>query len=163
MAGFSFNVALGREVEFHNRVDGNDPANSALIVAVLAASGLESDAILKDYDTLSAILAAASNEVTNTNYARKVLADANISAYTVDDANNEIILPLADQTFTNITAGDSWRKLLICYDNDTTAGTDANIIPIKAFDIISPTTGAAVVPASNNIIFSFPSGYHVSR
>jgi hypothetical protein len=163
MAGFSFNVAKGREVEFHNRVDGSDPTNAVLVVVVLAAAGLESDALLTDYDTLSALLAGASNEVTNTNYARKVLSDADTTAYTVDDTNDEIVLPLANQTFTSIAAGDSWRKLLICYDSDSTGGTDANIIPVKAFDILSPVTGAAVIPNGNNIIFGFPSGYHVAR
>lgn len=160
MSGFSFNVAKGREVEFHSRVDGNDPANSALIVVVLAASGLEPDATLQAYTTLSAILAASNNEVTNTNYARKTLTDADLNAYTVA---SEIELPLADQTFTSIAAGDSWRKLLICYDSDTTGGTDANIVPVKAFDVISDVTGSAVIPNGNNIIFGFPNGYHVAR
>lgn len=70
MAGFSFNVALGREVELYNRVDSNDPANSAFIGMVLADSGLETDAVLKDFDTFAAILAGTTNEVTNSGYAR---------------------------------------------------------------------------------------------
>jgi len=44
-----------------------------------------------------------------------------------------------------------------------TGGTDANIIPVKAFDVIDPLTGAAVIPAGGNIIFGFPNGYHVAR
>lgn len=163
MSGFSFNVAKGREVEFHARVDGNDPANSALIIVVLASAGLESDALLRDYDTLSALLAGASAEVTNTGYTRKTLTDADLTAYTVDDTSDSITLPLADQTFATISAGDAWRKLLICYDSDTTAGTDANIIPVKAFDVISPVTGAAVIPNGGDIIFGFSSGYHLAR
>lgn len=162
MANISANIALGRECEFHWRVDNDDPTNSALVLVVLAASGLEDDSVLRTYDTLSALLAAANNEVTNVNYARIVLTQADIAAFTVDDSANTITLPLANQTFTAIAAGDSWSKLLICYDNDTTGGTDANIIPVKMFDIRSPVTGAPVVPAANNIAFSFPNGYHVA-
>lgn len=163
MAGFSFNQALGREVEFHNRVNDSDPVNAVFVLLVLAASGLEVDATLKDYDTLSALLAASNNEVTNGGYARKILSDVDIAAYTVNDTDDLIMLPLADQTFVTIAAGDAWRKALLCYDSDSAAGTDANIIPVKAFDVIDPETGAAVIPTGNNIVFGFPNGYHVAR
>lgn len=156
---FTFNVALGRETEFHNRVDNNDPANSALILVVLAAATIEGDNVLKDYDTLAAVL-ATSLEVTNTNYARKTLTDANISPYTVDDSTNSITLPLPTQTFTTIDPGDDWAKLLVCYDSDTTGGTDANIVPVVALDLL--ITGAAVVPNGNDIIVAFPTGYCVA-
>jgi hypothetical protein len=162
MANFSANVALGREVEFHNNVDNNNPANSALIVMVLAALNLVGDSTLQDYDTFADLLAGASNEVTNGGYARKTLTDANLTAYTVDDTLNQIVLPLADQTFSTILAGDSWAKLVIGYDNDTTGGTDANIVPVKYYDVRSPVTNAAVVPTGDDIIFSFPSGYHIA-
>lgn len=156
----TFNVALGREVEFYNRVDSNDPANSALVLMVLASSGLELDSVLKDYDTFAAILAASNNEVTNAGYARIVLTDGSLSAYSVDDTTNSITLPLANQTFTSIVAGDSWGKLVIGYDNDTTGGTDANIIPVTAHDTF--IDGVAIVPNGNNIIFSFPNGFLVA-
>src|SRR5262245_46664284 len=71
VADFQFNVSVGREVELYNRVDSNGPTNSAFIMLVLALSGIEADATLKDYDTVAAILAGTTNEVTNTNYARK--------------------------------------------------------------------------------------------
>lgn len=160
MSNFTFNVSLGREVEFHNRVDGDDPANSALVLMVLAAAAIEADSVLKDYDTFSALLAGASNEVTNGGYARKVLTQADLTAYTVDDTTNSITLPLANQTFSTILAGDSWSKLVIGYDNDTTAGTDANIVPVVAQDLF--IDGVATVPNGNNIIVAFPLGYCVA-
>lgn len=163
MANFSFNVSLGREVEFHNRVDNSDPTNAVFVIVVLASAGLEADATLKDYDTLSALLASTNNEVTNGAYARIVLSDTGITAYTVNDTDDLIMLPLADQTFVTIAAGDAWRKALICYDSDSTGGTDANIIPVKAFDVIDPETGAAVIPTGDDIVFGFPDGYHVAR
>ena len=160
MSNFTFNVALGREVEFHNRVDGDDPTNSALVLMVLAAAAIEADSVLKDYDTFAALLAGASNEVTNTNYARKVLTQADLTPYTVDDTNNSITLPLANQTFATILAGDSWSKLVIGYDNDTTGGTDANIVPVVAQDLF--INGVATVPNGNSIIIAFPLGYCVA-
>ena len=159
MANFTFNVALGRETEFHNRVDGNDPANSALILMVLSAATIESDSTLKDYDTFAAIL-AISLEVTNAGYARKTLTDADIGPYTVDDSTNSITLPLANQTFAAVAAGTSWSKLVIGYDSDTTGGTDANIVPVVAQDLF--IDGVATVPNGNNIIVAFPLGYCVA-
>jgi len=162
MGAFVFNIAKGRSVELHNRVDGNDPTNAALILAVLAASGLESDDVLRDYDTLSALLAGASNEVTNTNYARVTLSDAGVTAATVDDTNNWTVITFATQTFTSIAAGDSWSKLLVCYDSDTTGGTDANIVPVSAHDL--RINGAVIVPSGANIVVNVPStGYILAR
>ncbi len=157
MATFIFNVARGRIAELHSRVDGNDPANSALILVVLAAAGLESDAVLKDKDDLAAVVAGTTNEVTNTGYVRKTLTDTDISPYTVDDTNDRITATFATQTFTTISAGDSWSKLLVCYDSDTTAGTDANIVPLSAHDL--RINGAVIVPSGANIVVSLPNGY----
>lgn len=128
---------------------------------MLAESGLESDDVLKDYDTLSALLAGASNEVTNTNYARKTLTDSDIAAASVDDTNDWALLPFPTQTFTSIAAGDAWRKLLVCYDSDTTGGTDANIVPVTAHDLL--INGAAIVPSGANIVVSGANGYARAR
>jgi hypothetical protein len=146
-------------VELYNRVDSNDPANSALIMVILAATGLEADSVLKDYATLSAILAGTSDEVTNTGYARTTLTDTSLAAYTVDNANDEIVLPLPNRTYTTVASGSSWSKLLICYDNDTTSGTDANIIPITAHDL--RISGLPVVPNGSDILVSAINGFVV--
>jgi hypothetical protein len=161
VANFVFNVARGRAHELHSRVDGNDPANSALIIVVLAESGLEADDVLRDYDTLSALLGGASNEATNTNYARKTLTDSDISAATINDTDDYVRLTYATQTWNSVAAGDSWRKLLVCYDGDTTAGTDANIVPVTAHDML--INGAAIVPSGANIIWNPGNGYYESR
>jgi hypothetical protein len=160
MANFTFNVALGREVEYYQRVDGNDPAASALIGVVLRLALIESDTILKDYDTLSAILAAANDEATNSGYARKTWTDADLTAYSVDDANDrtQLFLP-TPITFATIGSGDTWAKLLVCYDNDTGAGTDANIIPITAHDLLFQ--GSYVVPNGTNITITNTTGFTI--
>jgi len=161
MSQFTFSVAAGRVTELYARVDGNDPANSALILVVLAAAGLESDSVLKAKDTLADVLSGTTNEVTNASYSRKVLTDASLSAYTVDDDLGQIVLPLPTQTFSAIAVGDLWRKLLVCYDGDTTAGTDANIIPITAHDLL--IDGVAVTPTGDNIVISAPTGFAIAR
>src|SRR5574343_1764272 len=119
MADFIFNIAKGRIAELANRVNDNDPTNSAFILVVINA-GAASDATLKDCDTLAAVLATAADEVTNTNYARKTITSLTV---TTDDSGDLQSVDMADQTFSAISAGDGWTDLLVCYDADTTGGT----------------------------------------
>ncbi len=143
MADQVFNIALGRVAELYNRVDQNDPTNAALIVVAIDTSA--SDATLKDLDTLSAVLGDGNTaEVTNTNYARKVLTDSDIAAFAPDDANDRVDLDIPDQTWTGVAAGDSWTDLLICYDNDTGGGTDANIVPMTQHDFAVTPDGSDI-------------------
>lgn len=143
MADFVFNIALGRVAELANRVDQNDPTNSAFIIAVIDTSA--TDATLKDLDTLALVLADANTaEVTNTNYARKTLTDTDIAALSPDDTNDRMEIDFADQTFSSIAAGDSWTDLLVCYDGDTGAGTDANIIPMTQHDFAVTPDGSDI-------------------
>ena len=144
MADQVFNIALGRVAELYNRVDLNDPANAALIIVVLATSGIETDAVLKDKDDLAAVVAGTTNEVTNTNYARKVLTDTDIVAFAPDDTNDRVDLDIPDQTWTAVAAGDGWNDLLVCYDSDTTGGTDANIVPLTMHDFVVTPDGSDI-------------------
>jgi hypothetical protein len=153
VADFVFNIAKGRVAELCNRVDQNDPANSALIIVVLATSGLESDATLKDFDTLAAVVAGATNEVTNTNYARKTLTDSDIAAFAADDTNDRVDIDFADQTWTAVAAGDGWSKLLVCYDSDTTGGADSAIIPLTAHDFVVTPDGSDITALINTAGF----------
>ena len=159
MSQFSFNCSKGREVEFFNRVLYSDPPYSAFTLVVLSNSGLEADSVLRQYDTLAAILAASNDEATNVNYARIELDYYDLSAYTVDDDLSQILLELPTQTYADIAVGDLWRKLVICYDEDTTGGTDADLIPVTAQDILDQNTGQAVIPNGNDIIFAWPAGW----
>jgi len=148
MADGVFNIAKGRGVEFYYRVKNNDPANSALIVVLLQLTGLETDDLLNNYDDLAALLAAANDEATFTNYARKTLTDSDLAAIPApDDTNNRRDLDLPDQTWTSAggASNNSLGKALVCYDNDTTSGTDANIIPVTFYDFIVTTTGINLV------------------
>lgn len=141
MADQVFNIALGRVVELYNRVDQNDPANSALIVVAINTSA--TDAVLKDLDTLAAIIADANTaEVTNTGYARKVLTDADITAFAPDDGNDRVDIDIPDQTWTGVGAGTGWTDLIVAYDSDTAGGTDANIIPMTQHDLVVTPDGS---------------------
>lgn len=141
MADFVFNIAKGRVAEFYWRVDNNDPTNAALIVAAWVAG--DTDATIVDVDDVAAIEALASTaEATNTNYARTTLTDANLVAFAPDDTNDRVDLDIPDQTWTAVAAGDNWTDLSINYDNDTGAGTDANIVPCTWHDFsVTPNGG----------------------
>jgi hypothetical protein len=157
MANFTFNVSLGREVEYYQRVDGNDPAAAVLVGMVLRAAAIEADTTLKDYDTFAAILAGASDEATNSGYARKTWTDSDLSAYTVDDANDRIQLFLpATVVFSTIGSGDIWAKLVVGYD---AAGTGTTIIPITAHDLLYQ--GSYVVPNGSNITITNTNGFTI--
>jgi len=95
------------------------------------------------------LVAGTTNEVTNSGYARKVLTDADISALSPDDTNNRIDLDIADQTWTAVAAGDGWSKIVICYDADTTGGTDSSIIPLTAHDYVVTPDGSDLVAVIN--------------
>lgn len=147
MADFVFNVAKGRVAELYNRVDSGDPSASRLTIVVLATTGLEADSVLLDVDTLAAVVAGTTNEVTNTNYARKTLAAADLSAMTPDDTNNRMDLDIPDQTWTAVAAGDGWSKLLVCYN--PSAGADSTIIPMTAHDFVVTPDGSDITAQIN--------------
>jgi len=148
MADFVFNIAKGRAVEYFNRVDTNDPTNAALIIVAIDANG-DTDDAMKDRDDLSALLGGTANEVTNTNYARKTLTDADITMASPDDTNDRFDIDIADQVWAAVLAGTAWTDLIICYDADTTAGTDANIIPISCHDFALTPDGSGITATIN--------------
>lgn len=142
MANVVFNIAKGRVVELYNRVKSNDPANSAIILVPLETSGLVADATMIDYDDLNALLGGATNE--QTTMGRKTLTDSDLASLPApDDTNDRYDISLPTVTWTAAT-GNAISKILVCYDGDTTAGTDANIIPLTLFDFAQTPSGADI-------------------
>lgn len=131
MADIVFNIAKGRVAE----LAALGAANDALILVLLKTAGLESDATLIDYDTLGAILAAANDEADFTGYARATLGSVTV---TVDDTNNRVDVDAADPAAYTNSGGSAQAvsKAIICYDNDTTGGTDANLVPLVGLDCV---------------------------
>jgi len=142
MANIVFNIAKGRVVEFYNRVKSNDPANSAIILVPIETTGLETDATLIDKDDLAALLLGTTNE--QTTMGRKTLTDADLAALPApDDANDRYDISLPTVTWTAAT-GNAISKIAVCYDADTTSGTDASIIPLTMFDFAQTPSGADI-------------------
>jgi hypothetical protein len=141
---FVFNVAKGK-VAYYATLPA---AADALIVVPIETTSIEADETLKDYDTLSALLAGASNEQTS-NMSRQTLASVTV---TVSDTAGEnwVQVDAADPVFAAAT-GNAISAVVICYDGDTGAGTDADIIPLVKLD-------AVATPASADLTVQFPSG-----
>lgn len=134
MADTVFNIAKGRAGYYAQLLNAND----ALIAVPLETSGLESDAVLKDKDTLADVLSGTTNE--QTTMGRKTLASV---TSTVDDSGDKLVVDFADVTWT-AASGNAVSKLVICYDSDTTGGTDANLIPLLLLDFVATPNGGDI-------------------
>jgi len=147
------NIALGRGTQWYINIDTNDPANSVFVIAAFNTSS--ADSVIKDLDTLAAIEADGNTaEVTNTNYARKILDDSDIVAFAPDDTNDRVDLDIPDQVFTAIEAGDSWTDMLTAYDADSTGGADSDIVPWIWNDfVVTPNGGDITMSIGVNGIF----------
>ena len=143
MSDIVFNIAKGRVAELYNRVDSNDPANSALIVVPVDRAAV-TDATLRDLDTLTAVLAAGLTERTTGGWSRKTLTDADLAAMAVDDSNDRMPVAIPALTWTSVTTG-AVTDLVICYDSDTTGGTDANLVPLTIHAFAITPDGSDVV------------------
>lgn len=140
MANFAYNVAKGRAVEWFYRVENNDPANSAFILVPLSASGTEAEG--QDYDTLTAVLAGTANEQTGGGWVRKTLTSTELAAFpTPDDTNNRYDVSNPQVTWTTPGVGNNLTGMLVCFDYDTTTGTDANTIPVSHHDLVFTADG----------------------
>lgn len=134
MAAIVFNVAKGANVEKIR------DSGSALLVLLLSTA--ESDALLKDYDTVAAILAGGNVEVSDASYARKTGVTGTI---TVDDTNDRIDVSIPDQTFAALSGPDP-VKVIVAYQD---SASDAGRVPLTAHDI-------SVVSDGSNITLRFP-------
>lgn len=134
MANLVFNIAKGK-AGYYATLPG---VNDALIAVPLEATGLEADATLRDYDNLSLLLAGTSNE--QITMGRKTLATVTA---TVDDTADTFAADAADFTWTAAT-GNAVGAVVICYDPDTTAGTDADLIPLTKHDFAVTPDGSDI-------------------
>jgi hypothetical protein len=124
-AQFQFNIAKGRV----NQLALLPLANDAMFLVWLKSAGLESDATLKDYATLSAILAASNDECDFTGYARKTLTGLTVTPNNASDIQTFDAADVTSMVSTSVTPQTAGACIL-CYDDDTTSGTDANVIPL---------------------------------
>ena len=135
MADLIHNVGKGRLAQY-----GDLPAAAdALIVMPLEASGIETDAVLRDKTTFTDLVSGTTNE--QTTLGRKTVS-ASVTV-TVDQTNDRTDIDIPDQVWT-ASAGNAVSDLDIGYDNDTGAGTDANIIPVSLHDFSVTPDGSDI-------------------
>ena len=147
MADFVFNIAKGKIAYYC----GLPATNDGLVLVLCQSASLETDATLKDYDDLSTLLAGTTNEMTFTGYARYV--NATSVTVTVDDTNDRVDIDQPDPgAYTNTGgAAQGCGKAILCYDPDTTTGTDSTLVPLFAYDcVISFDVGVATTVAFNS-------------
>lgn len=131
MASLVFNVGLGRLAQYADL----SAAADSLIMVPFAAAGLPTDATMRDYATLTAVKAGATEQAT---LGRKTLANVTV---TVDNTNDRVAIDCDDVTWT-ATAGAAIGAVVICYKPDT-ASADSAIIPLTKHDV-------AMTPDGNN-------------
>ncbi|MFG3488541.1 hypothetical protein [Streptomyces sp. NPDC047972] len=145
MANLVFNQALGRVAS----LAALPAASDALIAVPLEATGLATDAVMRDYDDLATLLTGTSNE--QTSMGRKTLTGVTV---TVDDTLDRVAVDCADITWTAAT-GNPVGAVVICYDPDTTGGTDADLIPLTKHDV-------SLTPDGNSFTLSVADFYRAS-
>lgn len=134
MAAGIFNIAKGKLAYYATLPNASD----ALIAVLLSAN--EAEDTLDNYDDLSALLGAAGNtEATFTGYGRVTLANVTVM---IDDTGNNVKVDCDDPQWSP-TSAQTLTKIVFCYDGDTGAGTDANVIPLfhDDFAVTTPTSG----------------------
>ena len=144
-SNFVFNIAKGRVTEYYKRIMDNDPLNSVYTVVVLTSQTTIVDATLIDIDNLAAILQSGTGpyqEANQSGYSRREIHGGSSPALpsfpNPDDGNDRYDLDFPDITWTSVAAtGSPWAKFLVCYDSDSSGGTDSGIIPLTAhsFDV----------------------------
>lgn len=157
VADIVFNIARGAMKYHYYAVENSvvlatadqftSTAEAALVIVPIETTGLQADGTLADYDDLAALLAASNNE--QTTMGRKVLTEADLAAVPApDDANDRLDLDLPDVTWTAAT-GNAISALLVCFDPDSTGGTDSSIVPLTKHDFVVTPDGSDVVAQIN--------------
>lgn len=146
-------AALGRVAQLYKNIDENIVAASTLVICAIFATGIESDATLKDKVTFDDYVNGTTNEATNVNYARKVLTDADLVAWAPTYASDWVILDFPDQTWTAVgAAAGAWTAVVTTYD-PSSSGVTATLMEMltqHAFD---------VTPDGSDIVCQTPNGF----
>lgn len=145
MADFTFNIALGRVVQYYQNVEDNSPAGCEIVIVPISTA--VADDTLRDYDNLSLLIGDAGvTDLTGTGgWTRKDLVAADVSI-NVDDVNNRVDIDIPDQTWTAITANAT--DLVFCYD-PTGSAADTSLIPLTLHDFPVTQDGSDVTAVIN--------------
>jgi hypothetical protein len=133
MADFVFNIAKGAFAEKFR--------DSAANGGILLLTAADTDAAMRDTDTLTALLATGADEATDGSYARKTGLTGTI---TVDDTNDRVDVDLPDQTWTAL-AGAAITDAVVFYQE---SAADTGRIPLTLHDF-------AVTPDGSDVTIQF--------
>ena len=139
MANITFNIAKGKVAAYYDRVKGNDPSTSALVLTPIETTGLEADSALIDSDTVADVVDGTTNK--QTTMGEKVLTDSDLAAIPApDDTNdlNERSLPTVTWT---AASGNAISKMLVSYRPDVGSASDSTDIPLTMFDSVATPDG----------------------
>ena len=146
MASFIHNSAKGKHAEFMARINANDPVNSVLLLALIANTGVETDAVLLDKADWAALVVGTTDFATNTGSTRKPLDQTGGITITIDNTNDRVDVDIPDQTWTAVANDGTGAisDLATGYDSDSTAGTDANVVAMSYHDFIITPDGSDI-------------------
>ena len=103
--------------------------DGANIQAILIANaGVETDAVLKDKDTVADYVSGATNEATNTGAARKSISNASITL-TTNDTLDRTEVDIADQTWSGVLNDGTGAIAGILIAEDV-GGADTSRVPL---------------------------------
>lgn len=136
MADLVTNIGKGRHVYYAAQAQAGT-GGAQLVAVVLEATGLESDDLLQDYDSLAALLAGASNE--QTAMGRKDLTGVTVTA---DDTANQASWTAGDLVWADAT-GNPTGKIVICFD-PTGSSADSALIPLTLHDFAVTPDGTSI-------------------
>jgi hypothetical protein len=142
VADLVFNIAKGRAAQLAINVDTGSPANSRLILHAFDATGAVEDDI-RNADTIAAVEAVTNvTERVTGGWVRKTLTSTDVTV-TTDDTNDRVDVDIPDQTWTAVSTG-AVTRLMFSYDPDSTAGTDADLVPLTSHDFAITPDGSDV-------------------
>jgi hypothetical protein len=121
-------------------------ANSKLLLVPIATAGIVSDATMRRYSTLAALVAGVTEQTT---MGRKTLSSV---TSTIDNTvNDRANVSSASVTWT-AAAGAAISALVLVYDPDTTTSTDSTRIPIAKFDFVISPDGSDVTASITDLL-----------
>lgn len=140
MSNGVFTYARGSFVRYSQLPVGTD----SLLLVLLKSTGLVADTTMRNYQTLAAVLAGASDEADCTNYVRKSITTG--ITITPDTTNSKMSADMGDITWTALggAVNNVLGKMLICY-RLTSSTADSAILPLTYHDFTATTTGVDVL------------------
>jgi hypothetical protein len=143
MGTLTCNIAKGRVVELHNRVEAGDPSAARLYVIPISRGGV-TDAQLADADDFAAMVTLGITERTTNGWNRKTLSSTELGSVAPDDTNDRFAVDSTDFVWTAVASGGgAITDLVICYAS-VGSPTNAQLMPLTVHDFPITPDGSDV-------------------